>query len=127
MNAEEYLKAVIDEIPAVGKPGDEKITLTCRGLRNLIKKAHENGSMNYGKKHPYSSDVYWFRVKFRKRGNKDSRMLSTKLILNNIKNKHNVDSVSLIHDSEMLKLIGRTIQDVFDQNGKRFLECENEN
>lgn len=43
MTAEEYLKAVIERNPALGKPDDEKITLTARGIRNLIKQAHAMG------------------------------------------------------------------------------------
>ena len=43
MSAEEYIKALIVKNPAIGKPDDEKITLTCRGLRNIIKQAHETG------------------------------------------------------------------------------------
>lgn len=43
MNAEKYLELLIQKNPAIGKPDDEKITLTCRGLRNIIKQAHEVG------------------------------------------------------------------------------------
>lgn len=43
MNADEYLKRLIEKNPAIGKPDDEKITLTCRGLRNIIKQAHKIG------------------------------------------------------------------------------------
>ena len=43
MTAEQYLKAVIERNPALGKPDDEKITLTARGIRNLIKQAHAMG------------------------------------------------------------------------------------
>lgn len=43
MNAEKYLELLIQKNPAIGKPDDEKITLTCRGLRNIIKQAHKIG------------------------------------------------------------------------------------
>lgn len=43
MTAEQYLKAVIERNPSLGKPDDEKITLTARGIRNLIKQAHAMG------------------------------------------------------------------------------------
>lgn len=43
MNADEYLKAIIAKNPALGKPDEEKVTLTCRGLRALIRQAHEMG------------------------------------------------------------------------------------
>ena len=46
MTAEEYLKAVIERNPALGKPDDEKITLTARGIRNLIKQAHAMGEQH---------------------------------------------------------------------------------
>lgn len=36
MTADEYLNAVIAKNPALGKPDEEKVTLTCRGLRALI-------------------------------------------------------------------------------------------
>ena len=43
MTADEYLNAVISKNPALGKPDEEKVTLTCRGLRALIRQAHEMG------------------------------------------------------------------------------------
>ena len=43
MTAEEYLKAVIERNPALGKPDDEKVTLTCRGIRALIRQAFAMG------------------------------------------------------------------------------------
>ena len=43
MTADEYLNAVIAKNPALGKPDEEKVTLTCRGLRALIRQAHEMG------------------------------------------------------------------------------------
>jgi len=43
MSGEEYLKALIDRNPAIGKPDEEKITLTCRGLRKIVLQAHETG------------------------------------------------------------------------------------
>ena len=43
MTVEEYLQAIIAKNPALGKPDDEKVTLTCRGLRALIRQAYEKG------------------------------------------------------------------------------------
>jgi len=43
MTAEEYLNAVIAKNPALGKPDDEKVTLTCRGIRALIRQAFAMG------------------------------------------------------------------------------------
>ena len=43
MNADEYLNRLIEKNPAIGKPDDEHITLTCRGLRNIIRQAHKIG------------------------------------------------------------------------------------
>jgi len=43
MNAEEYIQAVIAKNPALGKSDDEKVTMTVRGVKNLIKQAHETG------------------------------------------------------------------------------------
>ena len=43
MTADEYLNRLIEKNPAIGKPDDEHITLTCRGLRNIIRQAHEIG------------------------------------------------------------------------------------
>lgn len=43
MNADEYWIAVIRKNPALDKDDDVKVTLTIRGLRNLIKQAHETG------------------------------------------------------------------------------------
>jgi hypothetical protein len=43
MSGEEYLKALIERNPAIGKPDEEKITLTCRGLRKIVLQAHETG------------------------------------------------------------------------------------
>lgn len=43
MTADEYIQAVITKNPAMGKPDEERITLTCRGLRALIRQAHHIG------------------------------------------------------------------------------------
>ena len=43
MTSEEYLAAIIAKNPAIGKPDAETITLTARGLRALIRQAHEKG------------------------------------------------------------------------------------
>jgi len=43
MTAEKYIERLIEKNPAIGRPDDEKITLTCRGLRNIIKQAHKIG------------------------------------------------------------------------------------
>ena len=43
MTADEYIKALINKNPAIGKADHATITLTCRGLRNIIKQAHETG------------------------------------------------------------------------------------
>lgn len=43
MTADEYINAIIAKNPALGKADDEKVTLTCRGLRALIRQAHEKG------------------------------------------------------------------------------------
>jgi len=47
MNADEYWIAVIRRNPALDKDDDVKVTLTIRGLRNLIKQAHEMGWKNH--------------------------------------------------------------------------------
>ena len=46
MNDEEYLNAVIAKNPALGKPNDEKVTLTCRGIRALIIQAFAMGEQH---------------------------------------------------------------------------------
>lgn len=43
MTIEEYLNAIIARNPALGKPDDEKVTLTCRGLRALVRQAYDKG------------------------------------------------------------------------------------
>ena len=43
MTADEYIKALIERNPAIGKPDDEKITLTCRDLRAIIRQAYDKG------------------------------------------------------------------------------------
>ena len=46
MTVDEYLQAVITKNPALGKPDDERVTLTCRGLRALIRQAYEIGEQH---------------------------------------------------------------------------------
>lgn len=43
MTVEEYLQAIIAKNPALGKPDDEKVTLTCRGIRALIRQSFDKG------------------------------------------------------------------------------------
>lgn len=43
MNADEYWIAVIRRNPALDKENDAIVKITIRGLRNLIKQAHETG------------------------------------------------------------------------------------
>ena len=43
MNADQYIEKLVEKNPAIGRPDDERITLTCRGLRNIIKQAHKVG------------------------------------------------------------------------------------
>ena len=65
MNAEKYLELLIQKNPAIGKPDDEKITLTCRGLRNIIKQAHEVGWQHH--KQVEETIERLFRVPFNNR------------------------------------------------------------
>ena len=43
MTVEEYLQAIIAKNPALGKPDDEKVTLTFRGIRALIRQSFDKG------------------------------------------------------------------------------------
>lgn len=43
MNADKYWQKLVEKNPALGKADDEKVTLTVRGLRNVVKQAHETG------------------------------------------------------------------------------------
>ena len=47
MNADQYIEKLVEKNPAIGRPDDERITLTCRGLRNIIKQAHKVGYDDY--------------------------------------------------------------------------------
>ena len=43
MTAQQYIDALIARNPAIGRPDDETVTLTARGLRAIIRQAHEKG------------------------------------------------------------------------------------
>lgn len=43
MTADEYLQLIISKNPAIGKPDEEVIKLKARGIRALIRQAHEKG------------------------------------------------------------------------------------
>lgn len=43
LTAEEYLKLIISKNPAIGKSDEEVIKLKARGIRALIRQAHEKG------------------------------------------------------------------------------------
>lgn len=43
MTAQQYIDALIARNPAIGRPDDETVTLTARGLRAIIQQAHEKG------------------------------------------------------------------------------------
>jgi len=43
LNEDEYLQLVISKNPAIGKPDEEVIKLKARGIRALIRQAHQKG------------------------------------------------------------------------------------
>lgn len=43
MTAQEYIDALIAKNPAIGRADNETVTLTARGLRAIIRQAHEKG------------------------------------------------------------------------------------
>lgn len=43
MTEQEYLDAVIAKNPAIGRPDDQTVTLTARGLRALIRQSFQRG------------------------------------------------------------------------------------
>ena len=43
MKKDEYIQALIAKNPALGKPDEEKVTLTCRGIRAIINQAYDMG------------------------------------------------------------------------------------
>ena len=43
MNLDEYMSAIIAKNPALGGADDARVTMTCRGVRNLIRQAYQMG------------------------------------------------------------------------------------